>query len=147
MISFIEKDPWYDSSPYTGDCWMYPTFMLKNGKELFVFNRRDPQASYKNAELEAHKKFLLNTDGRFLKFNGYYNNPLEMLKQAAVRHYRFTEPKDLWLCGFEKTSYSDFHGNFREVSAAFHYRIYDADLIKAIFASAEHLVRQEWELV
>ena len=36
MIEFIEKEPWYDSSPFTGGCNMYPIFMVKDGNEFFM---------------------------------------------------------------------------------------------------------------
>ena len=33
MIEFIEKDPYHDDSAFVGQCYMYPTFMVKDGKE------------------------------------------------------------------------------------------------------------------
>ena len=38
MIKFIEKERYYDDSPYTGSCYYYPTYMVKDEKEFFVFN-------------------------------------------------------------------------------------------------------------
>ena len=47
MIEFIEKEPYYDYSTFTGQCYMYPTFMVKDGKEYFMFNRLDPDDGWK----------------------------------------------------------------------------------------------------
>ena len=132
MIEIIEKERYFDESPYTGRCFMYPTYMAKDGKEYFMFNRREPQPSYKDAEDESIKNFLIATNGRYFKFYGYKDDPLEMLKIAAERKHHFTDQENLWLGNFEKNGYIDFHGNFWEISAAFHYRIYDAELIEEI---------------
>lgn len=32
MIKFIEKERYYDDSPYTGSCYYYPTYMAKDRK-------------------------------------------------------------------------------------------------------------------
>ncbi len=147
MIQIIEKEPYYDDSPFTGKCWRHPTYMAKDGKEHFMFNRTEPQPPYKAAEDEARKNFLISTNGRYMKFNGYKDDPLEMLKIAAERKHHFTDPENIWWCDFEERGYTDFHGNFREVSAAFHYRIYDAELISAIKEAAENLKAERWEAV
>lgn len=56
MIKFIEKERYYDDSPYTGSCYYYPTYMVKDEKEFFVFNRRDPDDEWKIKEDEKKKK-------------------------------------------------------------------------------------------
>ena len=147
MIEIIDKEPYYDDSPFTGGHYMYPTYMVKGGKEYFMFNRREPQPSYKDEEDEAFKNFLISTDGRYFKFNGYQDDPLEMLKIAAKRKHHFTDPENLWFCDFGKSGYSDFHGNFKEVSAAYHYRIYDAELIKKIKTATISLIQERWDEV
>ena len=63
MIEFIEKEPYYDYSTFTGQCYMYPTFMVKDGKEYFMFNRLDPDDGWKLRENEDRKKFLASKDG------------------------------------------------------------------------------------
>ena len=45
MIEFIEKERYYNDSAFTGQCWMYPTFMVKGGIEYFMWNRREPDDS------------------------------------------------------------------------------------------------------
>lgn len=140
-ISFIEKDPYYDNSLFTGDCYMYPTYMVKDGKEYFIFNRREPQAPYENKQDEENKRFLISTDGRYLKFHGYESDPLKMLKIATERGHHFVLG-NLWSGDFGKEGYMDFHGNFQEVSAAFHYRIYDAELIKKIKEATSSIIEE-----
>lgn len=56
MIEFIEKERYYDDSPFIGQCYMYPTYMIKDGKEYFVFNRREPDDKWKIEENDARKK-------------------------------------------------------------------------------------------
>lgn len=132
-IEIFEKEPYYDDSPFVGQCYMYPTYMRKDGKELFMFNRRDPEDSWKLRENEERKAFLIAHDGKYLKFNGFYADPYEMLKEMAEQHHTFTEPEkgNFW-CSFESHGFIDFHGNRREVSAAFFYRIYDQEMAKKI---------------
>ena len=61
MIEFIEKERYYDDSAFTGQCWMYPTFMVKDGIEYFMRNRREPDDSWKIKEREDQKAELLAT--------------------------------------------------------------------------------------
>lgn len=55
MIKFIEKERYYDDSSYTGSCYYYPTYMIKDGEEFFVFNRREPDDEWKIKEDKARK--------------------------------------------------------------------------------------------
>lgn len=38
MIEFIEKKPWTDRSPFTGQTYA-PNYMVKDGVEYFMVNR------------------------------------------------------------------------------------------------------------
>lgn len=148
MIEIFEKERYYDDSPFTGQCYMYPTFMRKDGKEVFMFNRREPDDSWKLRENEERKAFLIAHDGKYFKFNGFYDDPFEMLKEMAERRHTFTESeeKNYW-CSFEENGFIDFHGNRREVSAAFHYRIYDPEMAQKIKEAVHHIHRKEWDAV
>lgn len=137
MIEFIEKEGWFDDSPFTGGCMMYPTFMLKDGKEYFMWNRRDPDDSWKLKEREAQKAELLANGGRYFHFNGFYADPFEMLSEMESRGHTFTEPDKLLVTCTGGTDeriagFVDFHGNRNEVSAAFFYRIYDESMAEKI---------------
>ena len=146
MIEFIEKSRYYYSSPWTGDCWMYPVFMVKNGKEYFMFNRREPDDSWKLKEIDTRKDELFANNGNFFRFNGFYTDPLEVLAEMAERGHAFTNPDDLFIDCRRKDGYGegfvDFHGNRNEVSAAFHYRIYDTNILMEIKKAVQLLLKK-----
>lgn len=147
MIEFIEKERYYDDSTFTGQCWMYPTFMVKDGKEYFMWNRREPDDSWKLKEREAQKAELLANGGRYFRFHGFYADPFEMLAEMENRGHTFTEPDDLFVdCtdgpGGYGAGFVDFHGNRNEVSAAFHYRIYDVSLLERIRTAAAPIIER-----
>lgn len=149
MIEFIEKEPIYDVSPFTGKCLLYPTYMVKGGKELFVFNRREPDESWHRREDEIRKEHLLRTDGKYFRFHGFYDDPFEMLREIAERKHTLdglTEDDNKW-CSFEKDGYIDFHGNRKEVSAAFLYRIYDREIAEQIMEAVRYIHRKEYDKV
>ena len=42
MIKIIEKEPYKNFDNWNNrECLMYPTMMIKDGKEHFIFNRRE----------------------------------------------------------------------------------------------------------
>ena len=66
MIEIFEKERYYDDSPFTGQCYMYPTFMRKDGKEVFMFNRREPAAHEYDPEKGKYRatySTFVRTDG------------------------------------------------------------------------------------
>ena len=81
MIEFIEKERYYDDSIFTGQCWMYPMFMVKDGIEYFMWNRREPDDSWKLKEREGQKAELFANDGAYFHFHGIYADPFEMLTE------------------------------------------------------------------
>ena len=103
-----------------------------------MFNRREPDDKWKLEEGELRKKHLVSTDGAYFKFYGIYDSPFEMLKEISERKHHFVEPEDTY-CYSIKNRLLDFHGNRKEVSAAFHYRIYDSDIAKMIKKAVEFL--------
>lgn len=146
-MDIIEKSPWYDNSLFTGDCWMYPTYMVKDGKEFFMFNRRDPDDAWALRELEACKTHLRMTGGRYFKFHGLKDDPIDWLKLIAYRKHHFTDPDNLYYCSIEEKGFLDFHGNLKEVSAAFFYRIYDKALAEQVQKLAALITQERFEEV
>ena len=146
-IQFIEKEPRFSDSPYSGKSWLYPTYMVKDGKEFFVFNRRDPDSSWNLDANEARKQHLLSTDGAYFRFHGPRDNPLDMLADVVAEKHHFTTPESMYYCSIESNGFLDFHGNRREVSAAFHYRIYDVALAEKVQAAVEKINQESWEEV
>ena len=145
MIEIIEKESYFDDSPFTGQFFMYPTYMVKDGKEYFMFNRREPDDPWKLRENEERKAFLISNGGRYFKFHGFYDDPIEMLKEICERRHTFTEPEEEnYIGSLEEHGFIDFHGNRREVSAAFHYRIYDTEMAKEIKEIVHLIHGKEW---
>lgn len=142
MIEFIEKERYYDDSAFTGQCWMYPTFMVKDGIEYFMWNRREPDDSWKIKEREGQKAELLANGGAYFHFHGIYTDPFEMLAEMERRGHTFTEPDNLFADCHETGGFVDFHGNRNEVSAVFHYRIYDKALIERIRAAVARIIER-----
>lgn len=131
-----------------GECYVYPTYMVKDGKEFFMFNRISRQHNYEdNAdESESHKKLLISTNGKYFKFRGCKDDPLEMLKIAAKRKLHFINPEDLWWHD-RNNKYMDFNGEFVEISSSFHYRIYDVEFSEKIKEAATKLIEEKWDEV
>lgn len=145
-ITFMEKEPYpsYDRFECR-NCLMYPTFMIKDGEEFFVFNRREPDKVYLIREGENQKRHLIMTGGRYFKFHGEYDDPLVMLEDVIRSRHRFTDFNEMFWCSIEKNRYEDFHGNRIEVSAAFHYRIYDTDLLAKIKHIVDLIKKEKYE--
>ena len=131
-IHFIEKEPWKNNARHIGGCDMFPTYMVKNGQEYFMFNRPSNQAKYENDADEARKKQLLDNGGKFFKFNGYKDTPTEYLRAVIEKEHSFTKTFHEEVEWSDDGKYCDFHGNLKEVSAAFNYRIYDKELAEKI---------------
>lgn len=145
MIEFVEKDAWVDSSPFTGQTYV-PNFMVKDGVEYFVVNRVVIGMN-NDKELEAIKQFLIENEGMYFKFYGTDDDPFEMLKEMADRGHTFCDPEKLLDDCREIKDYGagfvDFHGNRNEVSAAFHYRIYDTEMLNRLKAALEPFLKKQ----
>ena len=72
MIKFIEKEGYYDDSSFTGQCYMFPTYMVKEGKEYFMYNRREPDEKWALEENEQIKRQLIENGGAYFRFSGSY---------------------------------------------------------------------------
>ena len=96
-------------------------------------NRRITSDRYDNNwdNLNAAKAMLIANNGQYYKLNvSGWDCPLEMLKHAQENGWTLQSTGGL----LEKheRGFADFHGNFNEYSAAFHYRIYDPALVEAV---------------
>lgn len=127
-IQFIEKEPWYDNRMFIGKCDRYPVYMVKDNVEYFMFNRNSNQASWEIERDESRKQQLLNNGGRFFRFHGYKDTPNEYLQMVIERRHTFEKFSHKEVEWSEDGMFCDFSGNLKEVSAAFHYRIYDKEL-------------------
>ena len=104
-----------------------PVYFEYNGKKHFVINK-NVTSKYKEERsqerIDAFQKQLEASDGRFLCF---YGNPdiREFLKTVKTKGYTFEHFTKLAVHGSPYGLFYEFHGNLRECSYAFHYRIYD----------------------
>lgn len=139
MIVFAEKEELTFESE-DGYRLYRPVYMLKDGVEYFVVNRlvADKDGSWgkydvrrSNDEIQRYKKFLVNNDGKYFKFNGSFDDPFAMLDEMKELKHTFTSDELLYY-NSANDRIVDFHGNRREASAAFHYRIYDAYMVESL---------------
>ena len=145
MVKFIEKEEGKYTSQHTGMTYV-PIYMVKDGKEFFVANRVFVEEDGKcgkeflQDELECYMKFLEQHDYKYFKFYGFYDDPMEMIKEMKNRCHTFTEPESLFV-GDSLRGSIDFYGNRNEVSAAFHYRIFDLELYERIKKEIEPILK------
>ena len=141
MIEFVEGKPQIVESLH-GPRELAPVYMQKDGAEYFVVNRvvYDSDRAWgkyevdrSQREVEDIKAFLTKTDGAYFKFHGDYDDPLGMLESIFECGYTFTDDDHFIECAND--GFTDFHGNLNEISAAFHYRIYNAALLDKIKAT------------
>ena len=145
MIEFIEKEPRKSYDYWNmNECLMYPNFMIKDGKEFFIMNRRVPQPKYKDNEIQEHIKQLKENNGAYITFYGANKIPIDMLKDIVERQFSFVEPTELFRKS-ELNDFVDFHGNLNELAAAFRYRIYDTEMLKDIKKIVSLINNKEWE--
>lgn len=145
MLKFIEKEPYKSYDQWNmNDCLMYPNFMIKDGKEFFIINRRVPQPKYKDDEIQEFIRQLKENNGRYVTFYGSNKNPIDMLKSIVEKQFSFVEPTDLFNKS-ELSDFVDFHGNLNELAAAFRYRIYDTTILKNIEKITSLINNKEWE--
>lgn len=154
MIEFTEKEHWTGDTPFTFRRTYAPIYMVKNGQEFFVVNRvvHDGEPGYGKYhekkscdEVEGIKAALLSNDGKYFKYNGFYDDPMEMLGEIEEQQHTFVEPENIfWVCHSDgsEAGFIDFHGNRREVSAAFYYRIYDDVLASQIKKAVQPIVER-----
>lgn len=141
-IQFTEKEPVRDFSLFTGDCLLCPNYMIKDGKEYFMFNRRVPSEFLEEETDEERKEQLKRNNGSFFKFHGIHNCPLQLIKFVRDKGYTFTESKNKVFHKVKMKSseeFYDFIGNLNEVSCFFHYRIYDKNYAEEIQKSLDKL--------
>lgn len=146
MLKFIEKEPYKSYDNWNMNyCLMYPNFMIKDGKEFFIVNRREPNPRYrKDEEIQGFIEQLKGNNGSYITFYGSDKNPIDMLKSIVERQFSFVEPTDLFKKS-ESNDFVDFHGNFNEFAAAFRYRIYDFEILKSIEKIVSLINNKDWE--
>ncbi len=147
MIKIIEKEPYKSYDRWNErDCLMYPVFMIKDGKEYFVLNRRETNLDYNNKENQRRLEKLNQTNGKYTVFYGDFENPFEMLKDIIKKMDLIITNNDRT---FEKAMPNedsiDFHGNRQNYSSAFMYRIFDKELENDLKEVVNFINGKEWD--
>lgn len=147
MIEFIEKTIWVDPDPLIGRTYA-PVFMVKDGVEHFVVNRVVYGSCRDDEKLKEIKSMLLDTEGRYFKFYGSHDDPMQMLAEVKERQHTFSNSKTLFSDCRDEPRYGagfiDFSGACREVALTFSYRIYDPVLAAALEESAKSIIAHSW---
>lgn len=138
-IKFIEGKKYIAEYGFTGNGEYTSIYMIKDNKKYFIgnivkdLNNNDGYAkyNYKNriTEIENIKKILISNNGKYFKIYGKFDNPFEFIDWIKENNYKFQIFGEL----FEKhNNFVDFHGNLNEYSSAFHYRIYDLNMVNRL---------------
>lgn len=130
IVYFEEGEGYYDRTPFIGNCWRFPVYMVKGGKRHFVINRCSNENSIERDKRNEIKNHLIKTKGKYAKFYGLCDSPYSFLDFICKRKATFEKP--IWSTFDKNETSTDFRGNLKEVSAAFHYRIYDNEMIEQI---------------
>lgn len=124
--------------------WQHPVYMLKDGVEYFVAHREEPERP-DGLYFAGIEKYLNENGGAYYYFYSPWPHPLGMLNEMGKK-YHFATLKDLFYdskkAGVSGGRYLDFQGNWCEVAAAFHYRIYDEDLMAAVREAAAPIIER-----
>lgn len=148
MIEIIEKEPFRDTESWTGSDLLYPNYMLKDGKEYFIFNRREPDLNRNPAEKEEMLKQLINTGGAYFRLYGVHDDPFELLEEISERKESFIcENIDEIVFLVSTEEFVDFRGRRSGLSVGFFYRIYDMGMAAKIKKAVEHILNGEHDKV
>jgi hypothetical protein len=152
MITFQEREPYISSGAFGPTKQkLVPVYMTKDGAEYFVANIAiaggNYSADHNRQQMEGYKAQLIATGGRYFKFYVHTGNddPEEMLTDIAERSHTFVKVDDMTpFCEAPEGHYGpymiEFWGNRHEVSAAFHYRIYDREYADKLREQAQPII-------
>lgn len=137
-IEFIEKEPYELNTLWVKEKY-FPCYMLKDGIELFVWNRSEPSDRFDNEDLELRKQQLICNGGAYFKFfdHSSHISPLDFLSWVSEHKLTLHEDTNAELLSDGKTF--DFLGNLNECSCAFFYRIFDRNIMKEVLKKSIRL--------
>lgn len=143
-VEFEEGEGRFDPTPFIGNCWRFPMYMVKGDERYFVINRCEPEptAISKNdrKRILAH---LVKTKGAYTRFHAPYESPFALLSFVCYRKHTFVKSS---LGLFRENNDSvDFSGNLNEVSSAFQYRIYDKDILDRIRVIVDLIQKKKYD--
>lgn len=144
-IKFIEKEKYVADYGISSTGEYTPIYMIKNDKEYFVgnivrkldyydgFDKYDYENRIK--QIEKIKETLLNNNGDYFKQYCRCDNPFDFINWIKENKYTFEIHGELFRKG---KTFTDFHGNLKQYSSAFNYRIYNDDIVNQL----ENLVKE-----
>ena len=147
MIEFVEGEKWISGRWITNRTEYTPIYMVKNGEKHFLHNKANPSTYLLDMQDEERTAQLVKNDGMYVTMHAPLL-PFDLLKMFAERKLTFEEScvaKDN-IEFFPSMNCWDFAGNSREVSTAFHYRIYDKELAKLISEIVSLIKGKEYNL-
>jgi hypothetical protein len=113
-----------------------------NGKEFFVSGMADCEPEYKiEGFFEDMKSQITTNEGKYVTFycaEWYYHgtkgcrNPIEFLNWVEKNNFSFDNFSGIRHLRELTLEVWDFHGNLREASAAFSFRIWDERLVEKV---------------
>ena len=147
MIEIIEKEPYKSFDNWNErECLMCPVFMIKDNKEYFVLNRREPSDDYRNKENQKRIEKLKQTNGKYTIFYGEFENPFEMLKEIIQKmDLIITNSDSIFDKQMTNEDSVDFHGNRQNYSSAFMYRLFDKELENDLKEIVTLINKKEWD--
>lgn len=138
-ITFMEGQKYVAPYGMTKQGEYTPIYMIKDGVQHFISNLvkvtmyKDAYDNYHYENsiqtIEKHKQQLLDNGGQYITFYAEYNNPLDFIQWVKENDYTFEIHGELF---YKCDGFTDFHGNLKEYSAAFHYRIYDQTMLQKL---------------
>lgn len=108
MIEFVEKEPFKDYDNWNNrNCLMYPNVLVKDGKEYFIMNRREPQGSSNHREITEVIDQLRENNGAYLTFYGSYIQLMDFLSYIIKNQYSFDKTFETFE-EYKKGNFVDF---------------------------------------
>lgn len=133
MYSIIKKPSCYSEYGFQKKAYFTPYLFVRDGKEFFIrnlveFTKGDKKTKNRN-ELSNYLLDLRKNKFKFITSYCYsrHEDPISFLKWVIETKKTFQITGELFYC-FD--GYADFHGNLKEVSCAFNFRIYDKELLR-----------------
>jgi len=123
MINFIEKETYYGEYGMAGNANFTPIYFKVGDREHFLRNKINNNEEISLQEL---KKDLERNDCKFVRFYGAEKSPISFLEYVKKNKYTLQIHGELFL---KSKTFTDFHGNLKEISSAFMFRIYDEQFL------------------
>lgn len=126
---------------HNGNRTLTPVYFEKDGKQNFVCNlvtkheKRQYEVENSRREIEDYFRQLNTNDGRYFAFYSIDKDVFSFLDWVKDKGYHFEHFAGFYIA----PDFDEFHGNLKEYSAAFNYRIYDKELTQELMKRLPNL--------